>query len=76
VPITTDVSSNLDQGEVYKGVVVIVGGFFGWGMHRRPMVVEYPTTYAIIAYHHESCEFESCSLRGVLDTILCDKVCQ
>jgi hypothetical protein len=27
------------------------------------------------AYHHESCEFESCSWRGVLDTTLCDKVC-
>jgi hypothetical protein len=23
-----------------------------------------------------SCEFESCSWRGVLDTTLCDKVCQ
>jgi hypothetical protein len=45
-------------------------------VHRRRMVVEYPTTYAIIAYHHESCEFESCSMRGVLDTTLCNKVCQ
>jgi len=50
--------------------------FFWLGVHRRRMVVEYPTTYAIIAYHHESCEFESCSLRGVLDTTLCNKVCQ
>jgi translation elongation factor EF-1beta len=35
-------------------------------------------TYALslsYAYHHESCEFESCSWRGVLDTTLCDKVC-
>jgi hypothetical protein len=24
----------------------------------------------------KSCEFESCSLRGVLNTILCDKVCE
>ena len=55
---------------------MVVGGFFGWGVHRRRMVVEYPTTYAIIAYHHESCEFKSCSLRGVLDTTLCNKVCQ
>jgi hypothetical protein len=31
---------------------------------------------AISAYHHLSCEFESRSLRGVLDTTLCDKVCQ
>jgi hypothetical protein len=28
-----------------------------------------------IANHHSSCEFESYSRRGVLDTILCDKVC-
>jgi hypothetical protein len=26
------------------------------------------------AYHHWSCEFESCSWRGVLDTQLYDKV--
>ena len=49
---------------------------FGWWVHRRRMVVEYPTTYAIIAYHHESCGFESCSLQGVLDTTLFNKVCQ
>ena len=27
-------------------------------------------------YHHKSCEFDSCSWWGVLDTTLCDKVCQ
>ena len=27
-------------------------------------------------HHHKSCEFDSCSWRGVLDTTLCDKVCQ
>jgi hypothetical protein len=32
--------------------------------------------YAISAYHHWYCEFESWSGRGVLDTTLCDKVCQ
>jgi hypothetical protein len=32
-------------------------------------------TSAISAYHLESCEFEFRSLRGVLDTTLCDKVC-
>ena len=34
--------------------------------------------FAISAYYHWSCEFESNSgnLQGVLDTILCDKVCQ
>jgi hypothetical protein len=39
------------------------------------MVVGFTTTYAISAYHHWSCEFESCS-GGVLNTTLCDKVCQ
>jgi hypothetical protein len=34
------------------------------------------STYAISAYHHKSCEFESCWWRGVLDTTLWDKVCQ
>jgi hypothetical protein len=30
----------------------------------------------VIAYYHWSCEFESCSWRGVLDTSLCNIVCQ
>ena len=40
------------------------------------MVVGFTTTYAISAYHHQSCEFESCSWRGVLDITLCNNVCQ
>jgi len=40
------------------------------------MVVGFTTICAISAYHHLSCKFEPCSLRGVLDTTLCDKVCQ
>jgi hypothetical protein len=44
---------------------------------RARMVVCFITTYAISAYHHfQSCELESHSWRGVLDTTLCDKVCQ
>jgi len=43
---------------------------------RDRMVVEFTTTYAISAYHHLSCELESRSWRGVLDTTLYDKVCQ
>ena len=39
-------------------------------------VLGFTTTYAIRAYYHEHCEFESCSWLGVLDTTLCDKVCQ
>ena len=40
------------------------------------MVVGFTSTYTVSGYHHESCEFESCSWRGVLDTTLCDKVGQ
>jgi len=43
--------------------------------HDR-MVVGFTTTCAISAYNHWSCEFEPRSWRGVLDTIVCDKVCQ
>ena len=42
--------------------------------HDR-MTVGFTTTYAISVYHHLRCEFESRSFRGVLDTTLCDKVC-
>ena len=41
---------------------------------RGRMVVWFTTTYAISAYHHISCEFESRLWRDILDTILCDKV--
>ena len=40
------------------------------------MIAGFLTTFAIIVYHHYSCEFEARSWRGVLDTTLCDKVCQ
>jgi len=43
---------------------------------RDRMVVGFATTCAISAYHHYICEFEPRSWRGVLDTTLCDKVCQ
>ena len=37
-----------------------------WGCHGRDhMVVWFTTTYAISAYHHWCCEFESRSERGV-----------
>ena len=39
-------------------------------------VVRFITTFAISAHHHYSCEFESLSCRGALDTTLCDWVCQ
>jgi hypothetical protein len=37
------------------------------------MVAGFTTSYAISAYHHQRCEFESRSWRGVLDTTLCDE---
>ena len=39
---------------------------------RDRMVDGYTTTCAISVYHHWSCEFK----RDLLDTTLCDKVCQ
>ena len=36
----------------------------------------YNYLFAISAYHHYHCEFESHSWQGVLATTLCDKVCQ
>ena len=43
--------------------------------HDR-MVIGLTKTCAFSAYHYWICEFESHSWRGVLDTALCDKVCQ
>ena len=46
-----------------------------WGRRDR-MLVGFRTTCTIGTYHHSYCEFEPCLWRGVLDTTLCDKVCQ
>jgi len=43
--------------------------------HDR-MVVGFSAPCVINANHHSRCEFEARSWRGVLDTTLCDKVCQ
>ena len=40
------------------------------------IVAGFTTNCAISAYHHYRFEFKSCSWRGVLDTTLCDRVCQ
>ena len=40
------------------------------------LVVGFTTTCAVSACDHQSCEFEPHSWEGVLDTTLCDKVCQ
>jgi hypothetical protein len=52
---------------LYLPLSFIVGG------RRDRMVVGFTTTSAISAYYHWSCEFESCSWRGVFDATLCDK---
>jgi hypothetical protein len=40
------------------------------------MVVGYKATRVINAYHYWRCEFETRSWRALLDTTLCDEVCQ
>jgi hypothetical protein len=32
--------------------------------------------WGVLSIQSVRCEFESCSWRGVLDTTLCDKICQ
>ena len=64
-----------------------VWGGGGGGCHYNDMDLQLPMPNpnpvvamfkraAISAYHHERCVFESRSWQGVLNTILCDKVCQ
>ena len=51
--------------------------FHSGGCHCHDhMVVRFTTTCAISVYCHKSFDIESCSWQGVLDTTLCDKVCQ
>ena len=42
---------------------------------RERMVVRFTSTCAISAYCHKSCDFKSCSWRGIPDRT-CDKICQ
>ena len=42
----------------------------------RRMVVGFTTACAISVNHHFTCEYEYRSWWGVLDTTLCDKICQ
>jgi hypothetical protein len=53
-------------------VDISTGG--GGGRGRGRMVFGFTTIFAISAYQHQLCEFESRSGRGVLDATLCDKV--
>jgi hypothetical protein len=62
----------------FKGKGYILFVFVFWylrGCHGGDrMVVGLTTAYAISAYPHWGCEFESRSWWGVLDATLCDKV--
>jgi hypothetical protein len=66
-----------DVIDCFKGLGLNVSDCFkglrGWGRHGR-LVVAFTTTCAISAY--QSCEFKSHSWRGVVDTTLCNIVCQ
>jgi hypothetical protein len=42
---------------------------------RDRTVAGFTSTCAISAYHHQGCEFESRSWRGIFDTTLCNIVC-
>ena len=47
-----------------------------WDSHGRDRVAaRFTTAYTISAYHHQCCELEPGSWRGVLDTTLCNKIC-
>ena len=43
---------------------------------RDRMIVGFTTTCAINACHHQRCAFGPRSWRGVIDTTLCDQICQ
>jgi hypothetical protein len=57
-------------------IIIKISSICGVVVYRDRMVVGFTTTSAISAYHHSSCELEPRSWRDVLDTTLCDKVCQ
>ena len=69
---------------IFKLFFLIMGGCHGRDCmvvqltttKKSTIVVQFTTTCPISAYHHYRCEFQSCSMRGVLDTTLSDKVCQ
>ena len=43
---------------------------------QGPLSWSYGIWIYISVYYHLSCVFKACSWRGVLDTTVCDKVCQ
>ena len=71
---------NILHGYTYIAYGIIVITY--WNVHfrylrehsgRDGMVVWF--TYVSSTYYHSSCEFQSSSRKGILDTALCDKIC-
>ena len=56
-------------------IIYILWSFRG-SSDRDRMVVGFTTTRAICAHQHTICVLELCTWRGVLDTTLCDNICQ
>ena len=73
VAITTTIS---DYHHYNQWLTTTTNDYHHYNQWLSPLQsVTITTTYAISAYHHKRCEFESRSCRGVLETTLCDKVC-
>jgi hypothetical protein len=65
----------------YREIRKLPNGSFNYQLKLGPslswsIVVGFTTTYAISVYPHSRCEFKSRSWWSVLNSILCDKVCQ
>ena len=63
---------NSETKPVHKVCFIFARGSRG----RDRMLIGFTTNCAISAHLHENSKFEPRSWRGVLDTTLCDKVCQ
>jgi hypothetical protein len=69
-------STNISDGSEHKPYWWIRAQTLSMDQSLDRMLAAYTTTCAISAHHHQSWEFEPRSWRGVLDTTVCDKVCQ
>ena len=64
--------SSRHRANIFTYAFIYIGSARG----RDRMVPGFTATCVISAYHCKHCDFEPRSLRGALDTALCDKVCQ
>jgi hypothetical protein len=60
---------------VIKTKDLILLAFINHEIFKIESFFGFTTAYAISAYHHLSCEFESRSWQGVLGATFCDQVC-